>query len=61
MTVRVGGASCLSGCCGRAGAAAAAHPSALVAGAMTHFGDARKLEWLYAKNDGAHAEFALKE
>jgi hypothetical protein len=32
-----------------------------VAGAMTHFGDARKLEWLYAKNDGAHAEFALKE
>ena len=33
----------------------------LVAGAMTHFGDARKLEWLYAKNDGAHAEFALKE
>ena len=33
----------------------------LGAGAMTHFGDARKLEWLYAKNDGAHAEFALKE
>ena len=31
----------------------------LVAGAMQHFGDDRKLEWITASQDGSHAEFAL--
>jgi hypothetical protein len=32
----------------------------LVAGAMMHFGDVRKLEWVHASEDGSKAGFALK-
>jgi len=31
----------------------------LVAGAMTHFGDHRALNWVGANDDGSRAEFAL--
>tara|TARA_B100000953_G_scaffold299188_1_gene298398 strand:- start:276 stop:809 length:534 start_codon:yes stop_codon:yes gene_type:complete len=31
----------------------------LVAGAMKHFGDGRKLEWITANEEGSSAEFAL--